>query len=97
MSPIWATLGIVKNLGSKLVPNSGNVPNLTLKLLIHPKYRGTDIDNDKNTSGPITNGDHGEANEYEGDSHDEDNDEKDGVGVFFPHIFLHSFSLLAFL
>ena len=46
---------------------------------------------------PITNGDHGEANEYEGDAHDEDNDEKDGVGVFFPHIFLHSFSLLAFL
>ena len=42
-------------------------------------------------SGPITDGNHGEANENEGDAHDENNDEEDGVGVLsLSHIFLRS-------
>ena len=41
-------------------------------------------------SGPIADGNHGEANENEGDAHDENNDEEDGVGVFLSHIFLRS-------
>ena len=88
-SPIWATLEAALILGSKgWNPNSEATPKLTSKLLSHPN-RGTDTDNDKTLgSGPIADGNHGEANENEGDAHDENNDEEDGVGVFLSHIFL---------
>lgn len=60
------------------------------KLLIHPNNRGTDTDEDKTLPGPITDGDHGEANENEGNAHDEHDDEEDGVGVFLSHVLLRS-------
>ena len=90
-SPIWATLEAALILGSNgWNPNSKAAPNLTSKLLSLPN-RGTDTDNDKTLgSGPIADGNHGEANENEGDAHDENNDEEDGVGVFLSHIFLRS-------
>ena len=73
-------------------PNSEAAPNLTSKLLSHPN-RGTDTDDDKNSRGcgPIADGNHGEANENEGDAHDENNNEENGVGVLsLSHIFLRS-------
>ena len=41
-------------------------------------------------SGPITDGNHGEANENEGDAHDENDNEEDGVRVFLSHVLLGS-------
>ena len=72
-------------------PNSEAAPNLTSKLLIHPKTESLTNDDDKNSWGPIADGNHGEANENEGDAHHENDNKENGVGVLsLSHIFLSS-------
>ena len=64
------------------------VPHFASKFLTH---RGTDTYVDKTVGWkPIADGDQGEANENEGDAHDENNNEEDGVRVFLSHVLLGS-------
>ena len=62
------------------------VPHFASKFLTH---RGTDTYVDKTVGWkPIADGDQGEANENEGDAHDENNNKEDGVRVFLSHVLL---------